>query len=52
MEAPVSHFVDNVASRSLMCQLGFRGVGIYERHAQLDGVWREVVIVELSSGSV
>ena len=27
-------------------RLGFREVGIYERHAQLDGIWRDCVIVE------
>jgi RimJ/RimL family protein N-acetyltransferase len=26
--------------------LGFREVGVYERHARLDGAWRDVVIVE------
>jgi phosphinothricin acetyltransferase len=26
--------------------LGFREVGVYEKHGQLDGVWRDVVIVE------
>lgn len=39
-------FVENTASRSLMNGLGFREVGVYEKHAQLDGVWRDVVIVE------
>jgi len=39
-------FVENHASRSLIRKFGFREVGIYERHAQLDGVWRDVVIVE------
>lgn len=39
-------FVENVASRALVRALGFREVGIYEKHAQLDGVWRDVVIVE------
>jgi phosphinothricin acetyltransferase len=39
-------FVENTASRSLLGSLGFREVGIYERHGQLDGVWRDVVIVE------
>ena len=39
-------FVENAASRSLMASLGFREVGIYERHARLDGAWRDVVIVE------
>jgi phosphinothricin acetyltransferase len=39
-------FVENTASRSLLRSLGFREVGIYERHGQLDGVWRDVVIVE------
>ncbi len=26
--------------------MGFREVGIYEKHGQLDGVWHDVVIVE------
>jgi len=39
-------FVDNAASRALCRQCGFREVGIYEKHAQLDGRWRDVVIVE------
>ncbi len=38
--------VENAASRRLVASLGFREVGIYEKHAQLDGVWRDVVIVE------
>lgn len=40
-------FVENTASRRLMASVGFREVGIYEKHAQLDGQWRDVVIVEL-----
>jgi L-amino acid N-acyltransferase YncA len=39
-------FVENEASRALMRSVGFREVGVYRRHAQLDGVWRDVVIVE------
>jgi L-amino acid N-acyltransferase YncA len=39
-------FVENEASRGLLRSLGFREVGVYEKHAQLDGVWRDVVIVE------
>jgi phosphinothricin acetyltransferase len=39
-------FVENAASRALLRSAGFREVGIYEKHAQLDGVWRDVVIVE------
>jgi phosphinothricin acetyltransferase len=38
--------VENAASRVLMQKTGFREVGIYMRHAQLDGEWRDVVIVE------
>ena len=41
-------FVENTASRALLRSAGFREVGIYERHAQLDGRWRDVVIVEKS----
>jgi L-amino acid N-acyltransferase YncA len=39
-------FPENTASRALLTQLGFREVGIYTRHAQSRGVWRDVVIVE------
>jgi L-amino acid N-acyltransferase YncA len=39
-------FPENTASRALCRSVGFREVGTYERHAQLDGVWRDVVIVE------
>jgi len=39
-------FVENDASRNLCRKLGFREVGVYEKHAKLDGVWRDVVIVE------
>ena len=39
-------FVENTASRALLRSVGFREVGVYERHGRLDGVWRDVVIVE------
>jgi L-amino acid N-acyltransferase YncA len=39
-------FPENQASRALVRSVGFREVGIYERHGQLDGKWRDVVIVE------
>ncbi len=39
-------FPENTASRGLVRQLGFREVGVYEKHGQLDGQWRDVVIVE------
>ena len=39
-------FVENTASRALLRSVGFREVGVYERHARLDGLWRDVVIVE------
>ena len=39
-------FVENTPSRALLRRLGFREVGVYEKHAQLDGMWRDVVIVE------
>lgn len=39
-------FPENAASRALCARFGFREVGIYEHHAQLDGEWRDVVIVE------
>ena len=39
-------FVENRSSRSLLQSLGFREVGIYEKHAKLHGVWKDTVIVE------
>jgi phosphinothricin acetyltransferase len=39
-------FPENQASLRLLQSLGFRRVGTYVRHAKLDGVWRDVVIVE------
>jgi phosphinothricin acetyltransferase len=40
-------FPENEASLALCRALGFREVGTYRRHAQLDGEWRDCVIVEL-----
>jgi phosphinothricin acetyltransferase len=39
-------FPENVASRALLKRLGFSEIGIHRRHGQLDGLWRDCVIVE------
>jgi phosphinothricin acetyltransferase len=39
-------FPENAASLALLERTGFRQVGRYERHARLDGLWRDVIIVE------
>ena len=39
-------FPFNTASRALCRSVGFREVGTYENHGQLDGRWLDVVIVE------
>ena len=39
-------FPENHGSRALVASLGFREVGTYEKHGSLDGVWRDVLIVE------
>lgn len=39
-------FPFNTASRRLCAACGFREVGVYEKHGQLDGQWLDVVIVE------
>jgi len=39
-------FVFNQASRTLCKELGFREVGIHEKHGKLDGKWIDVVEVE------
>lgn len=44
-------FPENTGSRALCRRHDFREVGVYERHARLDGVWRDVVIVERLLGA-
>ena len=41
-------FPQNTASRKLCASLGFREVGIYEKHGRLNGKWMDTVIVEKS----
>jgi L-amino acid N-acyltransferase YncA len=40
-------FPENAASLALHRSLGFRDVGVRERIGQLDGEWRDVVLLEL-----
>jgi L-amino acid N-acyltransferase YncA len=44
-------FPENESSLALCRSLGFREVGVYRRHARLDGDWRDVVIVERLLGA-
>lgn len=39
-------FPENMGSRALVRSQGFREIGLYEKHGRLDGVWRDVIIVE------
>ncbi len=39
-------FPFNTGSRRLCAACGFREVGVYEKHARLDGKWLDVIIVE------
>lgn len=39
-------FPENAASRALLRRLGFREIGTHERHGKLDGIWRDVIVVE------
>jgi L-amino acid N-acyltransferase YncA len=45
-------FPENLASLSLLDRCGFREVGRRERLAQLDGVWRDVLLLERRSPKV
>ena len=44
-------FPENTASIALHERCGFRIVGVYRRHGQLEGQWRDCVIVERLLGS-
>jgi L-amino acid N-acyltransferase YncA len=39
-------FTDNIASIRLCERCGFSSVGVHRRHGQLDGSWRDVLVVE------
>ncbi|HEX5167203.1 MAG TPA: arsinothricin resistance N-acetyltransferase ArsN1 family A [Thermomicrobiales bacterium] len=39
-------FPENTGSLRLAAACGFREVGTYEKHGQLDGVWKDTVIIE------
>lgn len=39
-------FTDNHPSRAAHLAAGFREVGVQQRHGQLDGVWKDCVLVE------
>ncbi|MGE3539490.1 MAG: arsinothricin resistance N-acetyltransferase ArsN1 family A [Candidatus Tectimicrobiota bacterium] len=39
-------FPENIASINLHTRVGFRVVGVHQRHGKLDGVWRDCVVVE------
>jgi phosphinothricin acetyltransferase len=39
-------FPENAAVRKLNQAMGVREIGTHKRHAQLDGIWRDVIVVE------
>ena len=39
-------FPENAASRALLKGLGFEEIGLHRRHGQLDGRWRDCIIIE------
>jgi L-amino acid N-acyltransferase YncA len=39
-------FIDNLASVRLVERCGFKTVGVHLRHGQLEGAWRDVLVVE------
>ncbi len=44
-------FTDNIASIRLVERCAFDRVGLHQRHGQLDGTWRDVLVVERLLGS-
>ena len=40
-------FPENRASLILMGRMGFKEIGVHEKHGKLEGVWKDCVIVEL-----
>jgi phosphinothricin acetyltransferase len=44
-------FTDNTASIRLIEQCGFAAVGLHRRHGQLEGEWRDVLVVERLLGA-
>lgn len=44
-------FTDNLASIRLVERCGFSSVGTHRRHGQLDGEWRDVLVVERVLGT-
>jgi L-amino acid N-acyltransferase YncA len=40
-------FTTNVPSIELVKRCGYREVGVHRRHGRLDGVWKDVLVVEL-----
>ncbi|HEY8469778.1 MAG TPA: GNAT family N-acetyltransferase [Longimicrobiales bacterium] len=45
-------FPENTASRALVRKHGFREVGVRERIGEMNGVWRDVILVERRSRTV
>jgi L-amino acid N-acyltransferase YncA len=39
-------FTENEASAALLRRCGWRDVGVHERHARLEGEWRDVLLAE------
>ncbi len=39
-------FASNSVSLTMLASLGFREVGRHEKHAALEGVWQDIVVVE------
>jgi L-amino acid N-acyltransferase YncA len=44
-------FPENAASAALVRRCGWREVGLHLRHGQLDGAWRDVLVVERLIGA-
>jgi phosphinothricin acetyltransferase len=52
LDATIGDFSENIASLRVHEKLGFRTVGHREKIGQMNGVWRDIILMERRSKTV